>query len=181
MVDQSFTVQEAPSAELSASDLGQIRRLMDEAFGDRFSDDDWSHALGGTHFVVRDPQGTIVSHASVVRRRLEVSGRGLATGYVEAVATRPRLQRRGLATGVMRAVAGFIRTGYELGALSSGSAFYERLGWLRWRGPTWCRAGDDVVRTTEEDGGVLVLPVGADEPLDLDGDIVADWRTGDVW
>jgi aminoglycoside 2'-N-acetyltransferase I len=154
---------------------------MDDAFGDRFSEEDWSHARGGAHFVIRDPGGAIVSHASVVPRTLEVSGREFATGYVEAVATRPELQRRGLATAVMRAAADFIRDRYELGALSSGSDFYERRGWLRWRGATWYRVGDEVVRTADEDGGVFVLPVGSGDSLDLDGDIVADWRTGDVW
>lgn len=63
------------------------------------------------------------SHASVVPRRLEVSGDVLSAGYVEAVATDPRFQRKGLATAVMRAVAAFIEGRYRMGALSSSIAF----------------------------------------------------------
>ena len=35
--------------------------------------------------------------------------------------------------------------------------FYERLGWVRWRGPTYVQMPDGVVkRTAEDDGGLMV-------------------------
>jgi aminoglycoside 2'-N-acetyltransferase I len=95
---------------------------MDTAFGtgeEAFADDDWTHALGGTHFVL-DLEGEIVSHASVVERTLEIDGRPLRTGYVEAVATAPGLQGRGHGTQVMEAATDHIRSTFELGALGTG-------------------------------------------------------------
>ena len=79
---------------------------MDVAFGtgeEAFGDDDWAHALGGRHFVL-DVDGEILGHASVVERVLEIGGRPLRTGYVEAVATHPRVQGRGHGSAVMAAV-----------------------------------------------------------------------------
>ena len=146
MVEANWIIEEVETPGLADSDLADIRRLMDDAFGDRFSEEDWSHALGGTHFVVRGGGDTIVSHAAVVDRRIEVSGDPLSTGYVEAVATHPRFQRKGLATAVMSAVAEFIAGRYRMGALSTSLEFYERLGWIRWRGQTWCREGGSSAR-----------------------------------
>lgn len=178
----AWTVEEAASSSLSPADLSEIRDLMDVAFGERFSEEDWAHAVGGRHFFIRSPEGSVVSHASVVGRTLEISGRTLSTGYVEAVATRPDLRGKGLATAIMRAVADHVDEHFRLGALSSGLVgFYERLGWIRWRGATWCRGEAGVFRTADEDGGVLVLPTRTGPPADVEGDIVVDWREGDVW
>jgi hypothetical protein len=73
---------------------------------------------------------------------------------------------------------------YELGALGTGShAFYERLGWVAWRGPTWIRHSDGRrERSPDEDGNILVrltplTPAG----LDLAQPIAVDWRPGEVW
>lgn len=178
---QSHTVATARTMELSTTDLTRLRRLMDVAFGPRFTDHDWDHTLGGTHFVVRDEAGVIVSHASVVDRTLEVAGGATRTGYVEGVATHPDHQRRGLATAVMSAVGPFIAARHPLGALSTDLRFYERFGWLPWLGPTWCRGATGRFRTPEDDGGVWVLPVPGGVALHREGDIVADWRAGDVW
>jgi len=182
MVEADHTVEEVSSADMPAAGLAEVRRLMDAAFGDRFSEEDWGHALGGRHFIIRGPEGSIVSHASVVARQLEISGHRLLTAYVEAVATQPAFQGRGCATAVMRAVDEFVQVHFELGALSSGApGFYERLGWIRWRGATWCRHGEDLIRTADEDGGVLVLPTRSSPAMTFEEDIAVAWRGGDVW
>ena len=50
---------------------------------------------------------------------------------------------------------------FELGALATGRwSFYERLGWERWRGPTFARDGDEVIRTEDDDDAVMVLRFG---------------------
>jgi aminoglycoside 2'-N-acetyltransferase I len=168
---------------LSAPEIAAIRALLWAAFeGDEaFSEDDWQHALGGLH-VVLDVAGEVRAHASVVTREIHVDDRPIRTGYVEAVATAPEHQGRGYGTRVMAAVNEHIREEYELGALGTGSpAFYERLGWLRWRGPTAVRTSDGVERTPDEDGGILVLPTVRSPELDLDAEISCDWRPGDVW
>jgi len=103
--------------------------------------------------VLLEAGGSIVSHASIVERLLESKDHALRTGYVEAVATRPEHQGHGSATEVMHVVAGFIDERYELGALDTGlTAFYERLGWEPWRGPTAVRTERGTIGTPEEDG-----------------------------
>jgi aminoglycoside 2'-N-acetyltransferase I len=173
--------------ELAADDLAAIREIMDAAFGrdpeHGFDDDDWAHALGGLH-VLAELDGGLVAHASVVARTLEVRGQPVRTGYVEAVATTPRLQGRGIGTSVMRVVNRHIEEAYELGALGTGShAFYERLGWRTWQGPSSVRTPEGELRTADEDGYILVLETSTTpmRPLDLTAPISCDWRPGDVW
>jgi aminoglycoside 2'-N-acetyltransferase I len=117
-----------------------------------------------------------------VERELHVDGRPLRTGYVEAVATHPRLQGGGLGTRVMTDVGAHIRERFELGGLATGSpGFYERLGWLTWRGPTFVRTGAGVEPTPLEDGAILVLPTPATPQLELSAPLSCEWRPGDVW
>jgi aminoglycoside 2'-N-acetyltransferase I len=93
---------EASSAvvrRLATSALGprlerEVRNLLERTFagtdeGD-FTDEDWRHSIGGMHFLI-DHLGSLAGHASVVERRLEVGGRPVRTGYVEAVAIAPAL------------------------------------------------------------------------------------------
>ena len=114
------------------------------AFGDRFSDDDWAHALGGTH-VLGVEGGSVVAHAvggapsARGGRRAPVCD-GVRRGRGDA----PR-PGRARASGplVMTEAAAVVRRTYALGALStSRHSFYERLGWERWLGPTYVRDGD---------------------------------------
>ena len=171
--------------ELSKAEVARIRELLELAFGpdedERFTEDDWQHAIGGVHFVLR-LDGEIVAHASVVERELQVDDRPLRTGYVEAVATTPGRQGQGLGTIVMRDVGSYIADRFELGALGTGSHhFYERLGWLTWQGPSFVRTADGPRRTSDEDGYILVLPTPSSPTLDLTGSISCEFRAGDVW
>jgi aminoglycoside 2'-N-acetyltransferase I len=133
------------------------------------------------HFLV-EVDGAVVGHAAVVERRLEVDGRPLRTGYVEAVAIAPGHQRQGLGTALMRDVDAYIAAGFELGALGTGShAFYERLGWETWHGPTSVRTPNGLERTPDEDGYILVLRTPTSPPLALTESISCEWRPGDSW
>jgi aminoglycoside 2'-N-acetyltransferase I len=172
--------------ELTGAQRARIFRINDEAHaadhGHNFTAADQANAEGGTHFFVVEGD-EIVSHASVVERELRAGEIALRAGYVEAVATVPSRWRRGLATEVVRAANDHVAAEYDLGALATGvHAFYERLGWVRWRGPTFVRAPEGLRRTAEEDGGVMVLftprtPAG----VHLDLPLSCDWREGDVW
>jgi aminoglycoside 2'-N-acetyltransferase I len=170
--------------DLSQAELGAIRSLMDVAFGTgegAFGDDDWAHALGGTHFVL-DLEGEIISHASVVERALEIGGRPYRTGYVESVATAPERQGRGHGTVAMRAATESIRGSFELGALGTGAhGFYQRLGWQTWLGPMFVRSDTGLTRTPEEEGYLLVLETSSSPPFELTEPISCEWRSGDVW
>ena len=91
--------------DLTQAEIAPFATSSCSAFGhdeeERFTDDDWDHALGGVHFVL-DLDGEIVAHASVVEREIHVDGRPLRTGYVEAVATAPGRQGAGFGSLVMR-------------------------------------------------------------------------------
>jgi aminoglycoside 2'-N-acetyltransferase I len=179
-----MVVKTCTSDELSSGEVRRLRELFRAAWPDAsegFTDDDWDHAVGGLHFIVQE-SGAIVAHASVVERELHTSGHRLATGYVEAVATAPIHQRRGYGSAVMWEVDEHIDRTFRLGALDTGSsAFYERLGWVVWKGPTFVRTGSGLIRTAQEDGQVLVRLTPASPELDLSAPISCDWRTGDVW
>ncbi len=179
-------VRRVGSEDLTVSETAAIRELLVAAFGsdeeEAFTDDDWAHAIGGLHFVL-DLDGEIVAHASVVERQLHVGDRGpLRTGYVEAVATAPDRQGAGFGSLVMGEVSDYIRGAFELGALGTGrQAFYERVGWRTWKGPSGVRTTEGVRPTPEDDGYIMVLTTPASPPLDLNATITCEWRPGDVW
>jgi aminoglycoside 2'-N-acetyltransferase I len=176
--------------QLSSHEVASIRALLWAAFDRIAADDgddggftelDWEHALGGVH-VVASLGERVVAHASVVPRQLQVGGAALATGYVEAVAVDPDEQGRGHGTTVMRDVGAIVTDGYELGALGTGAnAFYERLGWFTWQGPSYVRAADGDLRTPDDDGSIMVLRTPSTPALDIHAPISCDWRPGDVW
>ena len=178
-------ISRLPTEALTPEQVSAIRALLWAAFGDdedeAMTEDDWQHALSGSHFLL-ELDGEIVAHASVVERELHVDGRPLRTGYVEAVATAVAHQGRGLGSQLMAEVDGYIRERFELGALGTGRhSFYERLGWLAWQGPSSVRTPEGPRRTPDDDGYILVLPTPASPELDLAAPISCDWRPGDVW
>jgi aminoglycoside 2'-N-acetyltransferase I len=185
-VDERRTIYARATNELPAQQIEAIRTLLWAAFandGDgAFTEDDWQHALGGTHFLAQVGV-TIVAHAAVVERSLHVAGVPIRTGYVEAVATLPELNGRGHGTALMREVDALIERDFDLGALGTGSqGFYERLGWQVWRGPSSVRspcAADQP--TPDEDGYIMVLTTPTTPQLSLEAPISCEWRPGDVW
>src|SRR3954451_5817471 len=109
MIAPVTRVRRIRTPELSDAEIAAIRSILWAAFADegpheQFTEHDWEHGLGGIH-VVLDVDGEIASHAALVTRELQVAGRPLRTGYVEAVATAPSLQRLGHGSAVMRDVA----------------------------------------------------------------------------
>jgi aminoglycoside 2'-N-acetyltransferase I len=172
----------APTADLSPTDLAQLRAFLDTAFDGRFGDDDWSHALGGVH-VLATVDSEPVGHASVVVRRLIAGEQTLRTGYVEAVATAGPWRRRGVASAVMAEIERLVTGGFELGALAAsaeGVGLYTARGWRPWTGTTAALTPDGVVEVPAQ--GVFVLPT-AYTPAGLDptSRLVCDWRRGDLW
>jgi aminoglycoside 2'-N-acetyltransferase I len=183
--DGRVRLRRLATGDLTPGEISEIRSVLDAAFGDdedqRFTDDDWDHAVGGLHVVV-DVDGEIVAHGSVVERALEIDHQPVRTGYVEAVATKPGRQGRGHGATVMRAIDDEIRARFELGALGTGShGFYERLGWETWVGPSSVRTPDGERRTPDEDGYIMVLRTPSTPPFDPRATISCEWRPGDVW
>ena len=82
----------------------------------------------------------------------------------------------------MGEVSHLIRAEFEMGALSTSvGGFYENLGWQRWSGPTYVRNGSELVRTYDEDDGIMVMPFGPSERIDLTSPIACRSRVGDDW
>jgi aminoglycoside 2'-N-acetyltransferase I len=168
------------SDELGDAEIDALRQLMDIAFDGDFDDHDWDHALGGLHAVLT-VDGLVAAHAAVVPRVLYIGDAAVPTGYVEAVATHPSMQGRGFGTQVMRAIVPEIeRIGF--GALATGSSsFYERLGWRRWRGPTYVIGRRGWHRSPDEDDAIMVLTVpGGPSPAGTEP-IACENRPGDAW
>jgi aminoglycoside 2'-N-acetyltransferase I len=181
----SVEIRSRATAELSEQEIEALRAILLAAFADNedggFTEDDWQHAIGGTHFLLGG-DGRLVGHASVVERELHVDGRPVRTGYVEAVAIDPARQREGLGSRLMEAVAEHLDREFELGALGTGTQpFYERLGWEIWLGPSSVRTTNGPAATPDEDGYILVLRTRSSPPLRLTDPISCEWRPGDVW
>ncbi|MEV6577793.1 GNAT family N-acetyltransferase [Streptomyces sp. NPDC051582] len=170
------------TSRLGDGELHELRELLDRAFGGDFADEDFEHALGGMHALVREG-GELVAHGSVVQRRVLYRGRALRTGYVEAVAVRADRRGHGLGGRVMDALEGVIERAYVLGALSAsadGARLYERRGWVVWGGRIGALSPAGPVRLPDEEGSTYVWfpPGGALE--DPAGRLDFDWRDGDV-
>jgi aminoglycoside 2'-N-acetyltransferase I len=178
------TLRALATWQLTPVEVGELRALFAAAWPDPdegFDDEDWRHATGGTH-VVLELEGRIVSHASVVTRWIHVDGVPIRTGYVEAVATLPAFEGRGHGSRVMTAIGAIIAEQFDLGVLGTGRhAFYERLGWERWQGPSFVLGPDGPVRSPDEDDGVMVRRTPSSPPIDPTAPIACEWRPGDAW
>ena len=184
-VREVHTARLIHTADLDAETRTDARRMVVDAFaGDpagAFDESDWEHALGGMHALIGH-RGAIIAHGAVVQRRLLYRGTALRCGYIEAVAVREDWRGQGLATAVMDALEQVLRGAYQLGALGAseaGLALYLPRGWQQWTGPTSVLTPTGITRTTDDDGGVYVLPVNVE--LDISEDLACDWRDGDVW
>lgn len=173
-----------PTAELIGAEIAAIRAILWEAFGDgddAFAEDDWTHALGGIHFVL-DLDGEIVAHSSVVERTLWIGDRPVRTGYVEAVATDPSHQARGFGSIVIEAATGHVRDSFDLGGLGTGRlTFYQRLGWEVWRGPLFVRNPGGLIRTPEDEGYLMVLRTLSSPPFVGTESLSCTPRIGEPW
>jgi aminoglycoside 2'-N-acetyltransferase I len=173
---RAFADEETPSHLLEA-----VRLFVVEAFEGRFSVEDWEHTAGGWRVIAFD--GDVpVAHAAVVPRELRVRQRAFDAGYVEGVATRAGQHGRGLGTAVMTEISDLVRMHFELGGLSTGRrSFYQALGWESWRGPSYVEHEGDLIRTPDEDDGLMVLRFGPSADVELDAPIVCQRRPGDDW
>ncbi|TWH74627.1 GNAT family N-acetyltransferase [Modestobacter roseus] len=181
MTSPDVRLRTAPTADLSGTELRDLRRFLDTAFA-HFDEEHWGHARGGLH-VLATVGGELAGHAAVVGRQLIAGATTLRTGYVEAVATAAAFRRRGVGTAVMAEVERLIAGGSEIGALGAspaGAALYTARGWLDWAGPTAALTPDGVRNTTGE--RVFVLPTPSTPAgLDPGARLVCDWRRGDLW
>jgi aminoglycoside 2'-N-acetyltransferase I len=174
-------VRTAHTADLDQATLRAARELLDAVFEGDMTEPDWEHALGGVHALVWEGN-ELVGHGSVIQRRLLHAGHALRTGYIEGVGVRADRRRRGHGAAMMEALERVVASAYDLGALGAtgeGAGFYEARGWRAWEGPTSALTPAGITRTEQEDGCVYVFPLAL--PFDLSGELICDWRDGDVW
>ncbi|MFH8580993.1 GNAT family N-acetyltransferase [Streptomyces zaomyceticus] len=177
-----MTVRTAPTHELGADRLRSARELLDAAFDDDFSDEDWDHALGGVHAWIEDERG-IAAHGALVMRRVLHRGRSHRVGYVEAVAVRADRRRQGLGGLVMDALERVADGTYAFAALSAsddGAALYRARGWRTWEGRIEVLGPEGVVRLPDEEGSTFVRPAAGRTLPDTAAPLTFDWRDGDV-
>ncbi len=167
--------------ETSHLQIPRVREVLEAGFKGDFSDADWAHTLGGWR-VVALVDDAPVSHAAVVPRTITVADNPFRAGYVEGVVTRPDRHGEGLGSLVMEEVTRLIAGDFELGALSTAlTDFYRRFGWEPWLGQSYVCDGERLVRTADEDDGIMVLRWGPSLGISLDGSIACDRRSGDDW
>jgi aminoglycoside 2'-N-acetyltransferase I len=179
-MDDVIEIRTAHTADLDGATKAAIRALMEAVF-DRVSDNTFDNVLGGVHTLLSE-DGELIGHASVVQRRLLLSGKALRTGYVEGVAVRSDRRRRGYGGDMMAVLEQIIRSGYHLGALGAspdGALLYSSRGWQLWRGPSAVLSPEGIRRTPDSDGHVYILPVL--DPVDVTAELTCDWRPGSVW
>ncbi|ANW17913.1 GNAT family N-acetyltransferase [Streptomyces clavuligerus] len=167
------------TSSLTPAELTDIRALLDGCFRGDLDDDDFDHLLGGMHTLVRDAEGRMVAHGSVIMRRVRHGDRFHRVGYVEAMAVREDRRREGLGSRVMDELEGIIDRAYDFGALSAsalGELLYRSRGWWAWPGRIEGIGPQGLVHLPDEEGTVLVR--GA-VPGDR-GALAFDWRDGDV-
>lgn len=172
------TIELTEGTALTDAERAVIIALCEAAFAEDFSQL-FAQFARSWHVRVR-LDGALISHACWVERWLQpVGSPALRTAYIEAVATLPARQRQGYGTLAMARIARAI-VPYELGALSpAAAAFYERLGWEHWRGPTAIRTDAGLLPTPGEE--IMILRTPQTPPLDLAAAITAEWRIGELW
>ena len=166
-------------AELTPAERGEIVALCSAAFDEDFGNLFEVLSASSVHLLARVGE-ELVSHACWSTRWLQPGGLApLRTAYVDAMATSPAHQGHGLGSLVMRRLAEEIR-GYEIGGLCPARlAFYERLGWERWRGPLALRTAEGLRHTPDETAMILRTP--RTPPLDLDALLTIEWRAWEPW
>jgi N-acetylglutamate synthase-like GNAT family acetyltransferase len=116
-----------------------------------------------------------------IGRQMQVNGVTVTVGYVEGVAVHPDRQGQGHGRALMQIISARAQETYAVTMLSTGEqGFYEKLGWVRFLGKSYVTENEQMVRTADEDEGLMLL---AEHPSwnVTSCQIVCDWRTGDVW
>jgi aminoglycoside 2'-N-acetyltransferase I len=131
-----------PSDALRPDEVAALRELFDEAWRDDaegFTDQDWSHAVGGVH-VIAAAEGAWWRTRPLSNGSCRPAAVACGPGTSRPSRRARAISRQGLGSLVIGEVGELIDRTYPLGALATGVVgFYERLGWVAWEGPTSVR------------------------------------------
>jgi aminoglycoside 2'-N-acetyltransferase I len=116
----------------------------------------------------------------VVLRNITFDEQVFRTGFVEAMAVGHEWRGRGVGSKLLEELTDFCRSNFEVAMLSTGShAFYEKHGWRRFKGESYLATDSGLVRTEQDDDGLMVL-TSLDGVLEA-ARVACDFRNGDVW
>src|SRR4029079_18288511 len=137
--------------EYTRAELGVLLRWLEDAYEDGpWRAGHWDEIGPGHHIVPEVADGELLARACIAWVPVRVGETDLRAGYLEDVATRTDVRGRGHGTAVVQAARSLIEAAAEIGFLATGSQhFYERLGWVRWRGRS---------SVTEHDGSATPSP-----------------------
>jgi GNAT superfamily N-acetyltransferase len=175
-----FDIRLRRTRQLDAAMRAAIVELCTAAYQTDFSRFFFYLPTDGLHFIAYlDDQ--IVSHALVTTRwvqpeRLPV----LRAAYVEAVATLPVYQRRGYGSAVLRELTAHLIE-YDIAYLTAErTAFFERQGWERWRGPRVSRSSGELAPKPSQQI-IMILRLANTPPLDLDRLLTIEVQATKPW
>lgn len=165
---------------LSSHDLVALRNLLDLAYEDDFSDEDWLHTFGGVRFL-----GTLndefVAHGAVVPREIFINEKLAIVGYLEGVAVSSKYQGQGIGRQLLSSISEFCATHYQLSMLSTDEfTFYSNLGWQQFKGKSGVMLDGAVVLTPDEDEGLMYL-IGSSGFSEEIHSAYCDPRVGEHW
>jgi len=180
-IQQEPRLESVITDDLSDADDHTCEGLVRGGLGERFTPHDWQHALGGTHVILRDGD-RIIGHAAVVPRLLHHGGDEFDGGFVEAVALDPEFRGTGLGARLITAIEEQIESDDVVGVLNSlpdAVGFYERRGWVLWRGLLGGIGNTEEPTPPDEDDAVMVFR--PESRLDPDGTLLVNNRVGSRW
>ena len=175
----SLSVEVRRGEELLAAERDEIRALAGLAWGppEVIATDPtvrrgivWSTDYAW-QVLVRDLDGSLISHAAVVERAITVEHAYVRTGGLAAVVAHPERRRRGAATLAVRSASRVVCDQLEaefalLFSSEMGVPLYTSLGWRPVAGPVVCAQPQGTLSWTREfpSKPVLALPCKGQVP-----------------
>jgi aminoglycoside 2'-N-acetyltransferase I len=178
---EPVTVRVRHTEQLGEEELGELKAMLTSVFGEeRYTEEAWEHCLGGVHYLLRYGD-QLVAHGALVPRDLRQGGKVLHGVYGESMATLKDWRRRGFGSVIVAMATAEIRRNYDIGVFAASKyEFYQRLGWQKWRGPTFVETEHGIEAKGPERGAVMFrLPDNSD--VDPDADLTTLSRSGDDW
>ena len=170
-----------PTSQVVAErDDENIRKLLDVAFGSRFSEEDWKHTFGGVRFLGY-VENQLIAHAAVISRIIQVDENSFDAGYLEGVAVIPSFQGKGYGSQVILEATSFCKSEFHFSMLSkSKKSIYRKFGWLDFCGESFVNKDGIQIRSHEEDQGLMYLTGDSAETF-IPTKVVCNSRSGDDW
>jgi aminoglycoside 2'-N-acetyltransferase I len=178
-MQSSLTVEVRRGHDVLATEREEIRALAGLAWGppEAIATDPtvrrgivWSTDYAW-QVLVRDVDGSLISHAAVVERAITVDHASVCIGGLAAVVTHPERRRRGAATLAVRSASRVVCDQLEaefalLFSSEMGVTLYTSLGWRPVPGPVVCAQPQATLTWTQEfpSKPVLALPCKGEVP-----------------